>query len=53
MVAENKDVMNRKIKDVITNHDYSSEIWEKFEALGESFISNIYDIVELGKKKND
>lgn len=49
-VKECKDVINQKVKDTITNHDYSDEIWRKFEELGETFISNIYSIVELGKK---
>jgi len=43
-------MINQKVKDTITNHDYSDEIWRKFEELGETFISNIYSIVELGKK---
>ena len=49
-VRECKDLINQKVKDTITNHDYSDEIWRKFEELGETFISNIYSIVELGKK---
>ena len=49
-VRECKDMINQKVKDTITNHDYSDEIWRKFEELGETFISNIYSIVELGKK---
>lgn len=49
-VKECKDMINQKVKDTIINHDYSDEIWRKFEELGETFISNIYSIVELGKK---
>lgn len=49
-VKECKDMINQKVKDTITNHDYSDEIWRKFEELGETFISNIYSIVDLGKK---
>jgi len=51
-VMENKDLMNQMVKDTILNKDYSSKIWDKFEELAESFISNIYSIVELGRNKN-
>ena len=50
-VSENKDLINEKVKDTITNKDYSKEIWTKFEQLGETFISNIYEIVSLGRKE--
>jgi hypothetical protein len=50
-VSENKELINTKVKDTIVNTDYSKEIWDKFEELGENFISNIYDIVKLGKKQ--
>ena len=50
-VNDNKHLINEKVKDTITNKDYSEEIWAKFEQLGETFISNIYEIVSLGRKE--
>lgn len=49
-VLGNKDLINEKVKETITNKDYSEEIWRKFEELGETFIDNIYTIVALGRK---
>lgn len=51
-VRDNKDMINAKVKETIINKDYSKEIWEKFEELAETFISNICAITELGKRKN-
>lgn len=50
-VRDNKDLINEKVKETITNSDYNKEIWDKFEELGENFMDNIYTIVELGRKK--
>lgn len=50
-VRENKDLLNHKVKETITDKDYSQEIWSKFEELGETFMSNIYAISELGRSK--
>lgn len=50
-VKDNKEMINQKVKETITSHDYRDEIWSKFEELSETFISNIYSIVELGRKK--
>lgn len=50
-VQENKDLINNKVKDTITNHNYSDEIWQKFEELGENFTANIYEITNLGRNK--
>jgi len=50
-VRNNRDLINEKVKETITNKDYSEEIWNKFQELGESFVSNIYEIVNLGRNK--
>lgn len=50
-VINNRDLLDQKVKDAITNKDYSEEIWTKYEELAESFISNFYNIIELGRKK--
>lgn len=50
-VKNNVELLNEKVKETIINRDYSDEIWTKFEELAESYISNIYSIVELGRKK--
>lgn len=50
-IKQNKDLINQKVKDTITNHDYSQEIWNKFEELADTFTSNIYAITELGRNK--
>ena len=51
-VRNNRSLINDKVKEVITNRDYSKEIWDKFEELGETFISNIYEITRLGKENS-
>lgn len=50
-VRANKDLLNQKVKDTIENKDYSEEVWTKFEQLADTFMSNIYSIVELGRSK--
>lgn len=49
-VKDNKELLNQKVKETIVDKDYSEEIWNKFESLADTFISNIYNIVELGRK---
>lgn len=51
-VSKNKELLNEKVKETIINTDYSNKIWDIFEKLGETFINNIYSIVELGRNKN-
>jgi hypothetical protein len=51
-VAENKQLIKEKVIESITNKDYSEEAWNKFEALAESFTSNIYDFVDAMRNKN-
>ena len=51
-VKENKSLLVDKVKETIENHDYSSKIWDIFENLGENFMSNIYEIVSIGRNKN-
>lgn len=50
-VKANKELINQKVKDTIISTDYSQSIWNKFEALAETFISNIYSITDLGREK--
>lgn len=50
-IKNNAQLINEKVKETITNKDYSKEIWDKFEELAESFISNIYEITRLGKQQ--
>lgn len=49
-VKENKDLINQKVKDTILKHDYSSDIWDRFRELGDTFSSSIDSIVELGRR---
>jgi len=49
-VRNNVALIDQKVKEKITNHDYSDEIWSRYENLAESFISNIYEIVRLGRE---
>lgn len=51
-VRNNRDLINEKVKETIINKEYSDEIWSKFEELAESFTSNIYEIVRLGRKES-
>jgi flavorubredoxin len=51
-VAENKQLIKEKVIESITNKDYSEDAWNKFEALAESFTSNIYDFVDAMRNKN-
>lgn len=50
-VKDNRDVIRGKVLDAITNRDYTNDVWKKFEELGENFVSNIYDLVALGRAK--
>ena len=52
-VKDSKSLIEEKIKETITSKDISHEVWDKFEELGESFISNIYEIVRLGKENTN
>ena len=51
-VKENKDLIVDKVKETIENHDYSSKIWDAFEKLADNFMSNIYEILSIGRNKN-
>jgi hypothetical protein len=50
-VKDNVGLLNDKVKETITSKDYSEEIWRKFEDLSDSFCSNIYEIVRLGRER--
>ena len=50
-IKENKHLIEEKVKSTIENRDYTDDVWAKFEELGETFISNIYEIVRLGRQK--
>ena len=49
-VKAHKDLLNEKVKDTILKRDYSEEIWNKFESMADTFISNIYAITEMARK---
>lgn len=49
-VKAHKELLNEKVKDTILNKDYSEEIWNKFESMADTFISNIYAITEIARK---
>ncbi len=49
-VKYNKDLINEKVKETITSKDYSKEIWDRYEAMAESFMSNFYEIARLGRE---
>ena len=51
-IIDNKQLINEKVKETIINKDYSEKIWEAFENLADTFISNIYEITRLGREKN-
>ena len=51
-MRDNCDVIRGKVLDAITNRDYTDDVWKKFEELGENFVSNIYDLVALGRAKS-
>lgn len=50
-VIKNKDVIEQKVIDSVTNKDFTNDVWDKFEQLGENFMSNIYVFVETMKNK--
>jgi len=50
-VKSNKDVIEQKVIDSVTSRDFSDDVWDKFEAIGETFMSNIYSFVETMKNK--
>ncbi len=52
-VRDNKHLINEKVKETILNKDYSNEIWDKYEELAETFMSNIYELVKLGRNKSN
>jgi hypothetical protein len=51
-IIDNKHLINEKVKETIINKDYSEKIWETFENLADTFITNIYEITRLGREKN-
>ena len=51
-VKANKELINEKVKETIINKDYSEIIWDKFENLADTFITNIYEITRLGREKS-
>lgn len=51
-VNQNKELIKNKVVETIQNRDYSDEVFNRFEKLGENFASNIYDLVELMRSKN-
>jgi hypothetical protein len=51
-VRNNVDLINEKVKETIINKDYSEKIWETFENLADTFITNIYEITRLGREKS-
>lgn len=50
-VRNNKEVIEQMVIDSVTNRDFSTEVWDRFEAIGETFMSNIYSFVEIMKNK--
>lgn len=52
-VRANKDFINQKVIDTILNKDYSEEIWNKFESMADTFMSNIYAITEIARKNQN
>lgn len=48
-VRNNKALIEQQVVATMTSKDYSNEIWSKFEELGETFASNIYEITRLGR----
>jgi hypothetical protein len=50
-IIDNKKLINEKVKETIINKDYSEKIWDTFENLAETFMSNIYEITRLGREK--
>lgn len=52
-VEENRQLIKDKVIEAIQNKDYSEEALLKLESLGEEFIGNIYNFVELMREKND
>lgn len=51
-VRENKELIKDKVREAISNKDFSEEVWTKFEQLGEDFMSNIYSLIEMVSKKD-
>ena len=51
-VKNNTDLIHQKVKETIINKDYSKEIWNRFEQLGENFMDMIYKIAEIGKNND-
>ena len=51
-VINNHELINDKVKETIINRDYSEEIWSRYEELADSFMSNFYEIVRLGREKS-
>lgn len=52
-VEENKQLIKDKVVEAIQNRDYSDEALIKLESLGEEFVGNIYNFVELMRVRKD
>lgn len=52
-VKENTELIKSKVIEAIQNKDYTEEALMKLENLSEEFTSNIYNFVELMRKKNE
>lgn len=52
-VRENKELIKSRVIEAIQNRDYSDEALTTLEHLGEEFVGNIYNFVELICSKNE
>lgn len=50
-VKDNAELLRDKVRETIVNKDMSEEVWTIFEKMGDEFASNIYQLVELARKK--
>lgn len=52
IIINHKQKIKEEVEAILFNRiSLETEIWKKFELLGENFISTIYDIAEIGRKK--
>ncbi len=52
-VIQHQARIQEKTVDAIVNADYSEKILDKFMGVAENFMSNIYDLIDLAKKRFD
>jgi len=52
-VIQHQARIQEKTADAIINADYSEKILDKFMGVAENFMSNIYDLIDLAKKRFD